>query len=164
MAACAAFRKESRMKLVEPTKFNRKSGGAQWRDLRFQSFAPPLLSGIYSANFQLRTLECFRKWCRPNPDFLWSFVGPPNCMRSRLAGTSHATLASAALQEIREAIGLFVVPAGRDHSSRSLSGHSNCETALGCWWGRWGCRWRQAPFYKPRRTAGRYRQPCPAIL
>ena len=22
-----------------------------------------------------------RNWCRPNPDFLWSFVGPPNCMR-----------------------------------------------------------------------------------
>jgi hypothetical protein len=37
-AACAAFRKESRMKLAEPTKFNRKSGGAQWRDLRFQQF------------------------------------------------------------------------------------------------------------------------------
>jgi hypothetical protein len=34
-AACAAFRKESRMKLAEPAKFNRKSGGAQWRDLQF---------------------------------------------------------------------------------------------------------------------------------
>ena len=34
-AACAAFRKESRMKLAEPTNFNRKSGGAKWRDLQF---------------------------------------------------------------------------------------------------------------------------------
>jgi hypothetical protein len=50
-AACAAFREESRMKLAEPTIPNRKSGVAQWRDLRFQSFALPLLSGIYSANF-----------------------------------------------------------------------------------------------------------------
>ena len=36
--ACAAFRKESRMKFAEPTKFNRKSGGAKWRDLRFNLF------------------------------------------------------------------------------------------------------------------------------
>jgi hypothetical protein len=34
-AARAAFREESRMKLAEPIEFNRKSGGAQWRDLRF---------------------------------------------------------------------------------------------------------------------------------
>jgi hypothetical protein len=27
--------KESRMKFTSATKFNRKSGGAQWRDLRF---------------------------------------------------------------------------------------------------------------------------------
>jgi hypothetical protein len=39
-------------------------------------------------------------------------------------------LASAALQEIREATGLFVVPARRDHTSRPLSGQSNCESAL----------------------------------
>ncbi len=36
-ATCAAFRKESRMKLAEPTNFNRESGGAQWRDLQFRS-------------------------------------------------------------------------------------------------------------------------------
>jgi hypothetical protein len=28
-STCAAFRKESRMKLAEPTKFNRKSGGSE---------------------------------------------------------------------------------------------------------------------------------------
>jgi hypothetical protein len=33
MAACAAFRKESRMKFANATKFDRKSGVAQWRDL-----------------------------------------------------------------------------------------------------------------------------------
>ena len=30
-AACAALRKESRMRFVNATKLNRKSGGAQWR-------------------------------------------------------------------------------------------------------------------------------------
>ena len=36
-STCAAFRRESRMKLTEPNEFNRKSGGAKWRDLRFFS-------------------------------------------------------------------------------------------------------------------------------
>jgi hypothetical protein len=35
MAACAAFRKESRMKFANATNLDRKSGVAQWRDLRF---------------------------------------------------------------------------------------------------------------------------------
>jgi hypothetical protein len=35
MAACAAFRKESRMKVANATNLHRKSGGAQWRELRF---------------------------------------------------------------------------------------------------------------------------------
>jgi hypothetical protein len=35
MATCAAFIKESRMKINSATKLNRKSGVAQWRDLRF---------------------------------------------------------------------------------------------------------------------------------
>jgi hypothetical protein len=35
MATCAAFVKESRMKIANATKLNRKSGVAQWRDLRF---------------------------------------------------------------------------------------------------------------------------------
>jgi hypothetical protein len=33
------------------TNLDRKSGGAQWRNLRFQSFALPLLSGKYGVNF-----------------------------------------------------------------------------------------------------------------
>jgi hypothetical protein len=37
MAVCAAFRKESRMKIVNATNFDRKSGVAQWRGLRFLS-------------------------------------------------------------------------------------------------------------------------------
>jgi hypothetical protein len=32
-AACAPFRKEGRMNYFNATKFHRKSGGAQWRDL-----------------------------------------------------------------------------------------------------------------------------------
>ena len=35
MASCAAFRKESRMKFANATKLDRKSGVAQWSDLRF---------------------------------------------------------------------------------------------------------------------------------
>jgi hypothetical protein len=37
MAACAAFRKESRMKLANATNFDMKSGVAEWRDLQFHS-------------------------------------------------------------------------------------------------------------------------------
>src|ERR1700691_523307 len=33
--ACAAFSKESRMKFANATNLHRKSGVAQWRDLRF---------------------------------------------------------------------------------------------------------------------------------
>ena len=32
---CAALRKESRMQIIEATGLRRKSGGAEWRDLRF---------------------------------------------------------------------------------------------------------------------------------
>src|SRR5712672_2455771 len=35
MATCAAFVKESRMKIANATKLNRKSGVAEWRDLQF---------------------------------------------------------------------------------------------------------------------------------
>ena len=34
-ATCAPFRRERRMKFANATKFDRKSGGAKWRDLRF---------------------------------------------------------------------------------------------------------------------------------
>jgi hypothetical protein len=34
-ATCAPFRKEGRRKCINATKFHRKSGGAQWRDLLF---------------------------------------------------------------------------------------------------------------------------------
>jgi hypothetical protein len=35
MAACAAFRKESRMNFANATNLDRKSGVAEWRDLQF---------------------------------------------------------------------------------------------------------------------------------
>jgi hypothetical protein len=38
---CAALCKESRMQIIKATALHRKSGGAQWRDLRFHS---PLLT------------------------------------------------------------------------------------------------------------------------
>jgi hypothetical protein len=34
---CAALRRESRMQIIKATGLDRKSGGAQWRDLRFLS-------------------------------------------------------------------------------------------------------------------------------
>ncbi len=56
---------------------------------------------------------------------------PSNCMRSRLAGTAHhCSRLVPRCRKSGKAEALFVVPAGRDHSSRTLSGHSNCETAL----------------------------------
>ena len=58
MTSCAAFRKESRMKFASATKLDRKSGVAQWRDLRFlflclRQQAPRLLytplAGVFDA-------------------------------------------------------------------------------------------------------------------
>jgi hypothetical protein len=37
-ATYAPFRRERRMKIANATKFHRKSGGAQWRDLRLMRF------------------------------------------------------------------------------------------------------------------------------
>jgi Formate/nitrite transporter len=80
---------------------------------------------------RLLPLEQFRNWCRPNPDFLWSFVGPPNCMRLSAKKAAHrCSQLVPRCRESGEAIGLFAVfSQGKPHS-RSLSGHSNCETAL----------------------------------
>jgi hypothetical protein len=49
------------MKLANATNLNRKSGGAQWRDLLFLSFHPiyPLLIKVTALPF-----------CHPDPDFL----------------------------------------------------------------------------------------------
>ena len=77
-----------------------------------------------------RVAAQFRNWCRPNPDFLWILVGPPNCMRLSAKKAASFLPASAALQEIREAIGLFVVfSQGKPHLA-ILTRPSNCETAL----------------------------------
>jgi hypothetical protein len=38
-ATCAALRKESRKNFINATKLDRKSGGAEWRDLRFCWFS-----------------------------------------------------------------------------------------------------------------------------
>jgi hypothetical protein len=42
------------MKLAEPTKFNRKSGVAQWRDLQFSQPAPAL-DGSSAVTFVIPT-------------------------------------------------------------------------------------------------------------
>jgi hypothetical protein len=42
-----------------------------------------ILKGIYSG------LERFHSRCRPNPDFQWSFVGSPNCMRLSMKKAAH---------------------------------------------------------------------------
>jgi hypothetical protein len=41
-ATCAAFVKESRIKIANVTKLNRKSGVAEWRDLRFLFGSPQI--------------------------------------------------------------------------------------------------------------------------
>jgi hypothetical protein len=48
-AAYAPFRKEGRMKCVNATKSNRKSGVAQWRDLQFRGHPLEMFSA-FSAN------------------------------------------------------------------------------------------------------------------
>jgi hypothetical protein len=37
----------------------------------------------------IEPLKQFRNWYRPKPDFLWSFVGPPNCMRLSVKKAAH---------------------------------------------------------------------------
>jgi len=53
-ATYAAFLKESRMKFTNATEFNRKSGGAQRRDLQF---AEPLVDVLHQHSF---------KWAKQN--------------------------------------------------------------------------------------------------
>ena len=60
--ACAAFRKESRMKFANATNFNRKSGVAERRDLRFYGpFMEILIFQLATASRLLcrRTLSAF---------------------------------------------------------------------------------------------------------
>jgi hypothetical protein len=59
----AALRKESRMKPTEATALNRKSGGAQWRDLRF--FSEIGSSHAPSEARTPRRREFFRSLFRP---------------------------------------------------------------------------------------------------
>jgi hypothetical protein len=46
-STCAALRRESRMQIPEATGLDRKSGGAQWRDLRFLPRAGRCLTPLY---------------------------------------------------------------------------------------------------------------------
>jgi hypothetical protein len=50
MAACAAFRKESRMRFANATHLDRKSGVAQWRDLRLPSPQTDSSVGVLTKN------------------------------------------------------------------------------------------------------------------
>jgi len=49
-AAYAPFCKERRMKCISATKFHRKSGGAQWRDLQF---CGPLLEMFFDRSVEI---------------------------------------------------------------------------------------------------------------
>jgi hypothetical protein len=57
-AAYAPFRKEGRMKCTNATKFNRKSGGAEWRDLQFNGPVLQMFSPRASSNFEEPTTIC----------------------------------------------------------------------------------------------------------
>src|SRR5271168_2372276 len=73
----------------------------------------------------------FRDWCRPNPDFLLIFLGRPNCMRLSAKEAAHRfsqLVTRCRKSGERQAFSWFSPK--ENHSSRSLSGHSNCETAL----------------------------------
>ena len=55
---CASFGKEGRMKCTNATKFHRKSGVAQWRDLRFRG---PFL-GMFSTGATTGPAGSPKKW------------------------------------------------------------------------------------------------------
>ena len=76
-AACAPFHKEGRMKCTNATKVNRKSGVAEWRDLRFlpllggwtsdhlDEIVQPELAGeggLYLIGVELKVLLCRHDW------------------------------------------------------------------------------------------------------
>jgi hypothetical protein len=53
-------------------------------------------------------LRQFRNWCRPNPDFLWGFVVPPDCMRLSAKKAAHRfSQLVPRSKEIRESDRLF---------------------------------------------------------
>ena len=64
MAVCAAFLRESRMKFANATKPDRKSGVAQWRDLRFL-FSTPGEKLVRLALQNLQINERTTSECRP---------------------------------------------------------------------------------------------------
>jgi hypothetical protein len=55
MAACAAFRKESRMKFANATNLDRKSGVAKGRDLQFHFPAQRMRQGRTVSSFRFST-------------------------------------------------------------------------------------------------------------
>jgi Protein of unknown function (DUF4019) len=73
----------------------------------------------------------FRNWCKPNPDFLWRLVEPRNYMRLSVKKVAHNCSRSVLRRrKPGERQALSWSRRRRDHSSRSLSDHRNCETAL----------------------------------
>src|SRR5271154_4605787 len=78
-----------------------------------------------------RPLEQFRNWCRPKPDFLWRLVEPRNYMRLSVKKVAHNCSQPVLRRRKsgeRQAFSWFSPK--ENHSTRSLSDHSNCETAL----------------------------------
>jgi len=61
----AALFKESRMQIIKATGLDRKSGGAQWRDLRFR--------GSFSETFFLQECRCAcaRKMAQTNVEWVF---------------------------------------------------------------------------------------------
>src|ERR1700691_3783860 len=78
-----------------------------------------------------QTPEQCRNGSRPNPNFLWIFAGPPNCMRLSAKKAAHRfspLVPRCRKFGKRQAFSWF--SSKENHTSRSFSVHSNCETAL----------------------------------
>ncbi len=94
-------------------------------------FLPALLLQHNSEMFSIGELEQFRNWCKPNPDFLWRLVEPRNYMRLSVNKVAHNCSRPGLRRRKsgeRQAFSWFSPK--ENHTSRSLSDHSNCETAL----------------------------------
>ena len=79
---CAALRKESRMQIIKATGLDRKSGGAQWRDLRFSG---PFLEMFFDRGVMgLRPTQGDEKRLLSTNDSAWKHR-PPLCHLDRSA-------------------------------------------------------------------------------
>jgi hypothetical protein len=94
----------------------------------WHSFQPAMQ---FHSSCTVQPPKLFRNWCRPNPDFLQRLVEPRNYMRLSVKKVAHNCSRPVLRRRKsgdRQAFSWFSPK--ENHTSRSFSVHSNCETAL----------------------------------